>query len=417
MSLQSKATRVLPQSPQFTPLMTRSTVQLRQSMALTLYARPAAQGNAGPGGSKEPYVAQIAPTMVKTKPKGLSGTQEKDQPQGFNRRLSVSISSQNSCLLPRIRSRAGSDTDLFLHSTPKPAIRPLNHPAVKKFSHFSKVGSVMGRSKANNQDAFFTVSNISPGAEMTVLGVCDGHGVNGHFVSSFLAKQFPRAIQKSYRQWMGREEGGWRTVAEESFKKVSEDLGKQGFDVMCSGSTCVTVIIRSDVIICGNVGDSRAVLAKRNGSSFTAVDLSKDHKPDVEEEKRRILDFGGRIHPYQDEGEDVGPLRVWLKHTNAPGLAMTRAFGDLLGTRIGVISTPETLVQPTSPEDAFVILASDGVWEFITSQEAVDIVGNCRGRLEEACQNIVAEATRRWRQEEECVDDITVVIAELETSI
>lgn len=50
---------------------------------------------------------------------------------------------------------------------------------------------------------------------------------------------------------------------------------------------------------------------------------------------------GGRIAPYYDEdGEQMGPYRVWLKHENIPGLAMTRSFGDVMASKVGVISEP-----------------------------------------------------------------------------
>ena len=57
----------------------------------------------------------------------------------------------------------------------------------------------------------------------------------------------------------------------------------------------------------------------------------------------------------------------------------------------------------------FIIIASDGVWEFISNQEAVDIVG-AHSNPEEACKILVEEATKRWHQEEEVVDDITAVV-------
>ncbi len=42
----------------------------------------------------------------------------------------------------------------------------------------------------------------------------------------------------------------------------------------------------------------------------------------------------------EDDGEFVGPLRVWLKEDDIPGLAMTRAFGDKVAASVGVIADP-----------------------------------------------------------------------------
>ena len=60
----------------------------------------------------------------------------------------------------------------------------------------------------------------------------------------------------------------------------------------------------------------------------------------------------------------------------------------------------------------FMILASDGVWEFISNQEAVDLVHSVGSRSgpEEAVSALVNEATKRWHAEEEVVDDITAVV-------
>mmetsp|Transcript_24374 Transcript_24374/g.62871 ORF Transcript_24374/g.62871 Transcript_24374/m.62871 type:complete len:80 (+) Transcript_24374:964-1203(+) len=57
-----------------------------------------------------------------------------------------------------------------------------------------------------------------------------------------------------------------------------------------------------------------------------------------------------------------------------PGLAMSRSIGDHVATPIGVVADPELTSHELTPSDEFLILASDGVWEFIDSQTAIDIV-------------------------------------------
>lgn len=58
----------------------------------------------------------------------------------------------------------------------------------------------------------------------------------------------------------------------------------------------------------------------------------------------RIEMNGGRVFPYRDEdGEQMGPIRVWVKEQNIPGLAMTRSFGDYVASTVGVIDEPEIL--------------------------------------------------------------------------
>ena len=51
--------------------------------------------------------------------------------------------------------------------------------------------------------------------------------------------------------------------------------------------------------------------------------------------------MNGRVQSYKDDfGEPIGPLRVWIKEENVPGLAMTRSFGDLVGASVGVSPVP-----------------------------------------------------------------------------
>lgn len=77
-----------------------------------------------------------------------------------------------------------------------------------------------------------------------------------------------------------------------------------------------------------NVGDSRAIMCNVEGGEISAMELSTDHKPFNPIEKERIEKSGGEIMP--KEGTS-GPLRVWKKDEESPGLAVTRTLGDLLG--------------------------------------------------------------------------------------
>ncbi len=71
-----------------------------------------------------------------------------------------------------------------------------------------------------------------------------------------------------------------------------------------------------------------------------------------------------------DENDEfVGPERVWLKNEDIPGLAMTRSFGDQIAASVGILAEPEINAWKFTNEDKFLILASDGVWEFIESEE------------------------------------------------
>jgi protein phosphatase PTC2/3 len=75
--------------------------------------------------------------------------------------------------------------------------------------------------------------------------------------------------------------------------------------------------------------------------------------------------------------------------------------GDHAVKAVGVIPEPEVKVFECDDNDQFMIMASDGVWEFITSQEAVDIVQeHLHLGYHEACQELIETAAARWQEEE-----------------
>lgn len=77
-----------------------------------------------------------------------------------------------------------------------------------------------------------------------------------------------------------------------------------------------------------NLGDSRTIMCNVEGGEISAMELSIDHKPYKPGEKERIEKCGGEVMP--KEGT-AGPLRVWKKDEESPGLAVTRTLGDLFG--------------------------------------------------------------------------------------
>lgn len=90
------------------------------------------------------------------------------------------------------------------------------------------------------------------------------------------------------------------------------------------------------------MGDSRGIVVKKLlDGGILAQAVSRDQKPSQPDEAERIISSGGRIDSFRDpERNPIGPLRVWLKHEDIPGLAMTRSFGDEVASRVGVIAEP-----------------------------------------------------------------------------
>ena len=140
------------------------------------------------------------------------------------------------------------------------------------------------------------------------------------------------------------------------------------------------VLFEGTRLICANLGDSRAVKcsivvkdqaeASEESMTLTADELSKDHKLDVPAECERILSAGGRVESFKDTlnpNEPIGPKRVWLPDQDIPGLAMSRSMGDEIAHSVGVSTEPEVLEFTLGPNDRFIVIGSDGLWEFLTN--------------------------------------------------
>jgi len=187
----------------------------------------------------------------------------------------------------------------------------------------------------------------------------------------------------------------------------------------CSGSTCTLVYVPcdSDYIIVAHVGDSRAVLGQRQGGKMIATDLSEDHKPNLPKEKERIEKAGGRV-----VFDGYYNYRVFTRDGRG-GLNMSRALGDNVAQKAGVEATPETdrvpidvaKVELTGGE-LMLLVCSDGVWEFIESAEAVDMVTPFpKAQAQQACEELARTAWDRWIEDSggEVSDDITAICAYL----
>ena len=111
----------------------------------------------------------------------------------------------------------------------------------------------------------------------------------------------------------------------ETFVKTNTALMTTNINYMFSGCTCVTSYIRGRTLWVANAGDSRAVMAVKQGTKVVAKDLSRDHKPDDPDESLRIHQWGGFVAPPREVGLSA---RVYLdKEFTMIGLAMARSIG------------------------------------------------------------------------------------------
>jgi protein phosphatase 1L len=232
------------------------------------------------------------------------------------------------------------------------------------------------------EDTFQARNALDGDSSKAFFGVFDGHG--GDRVSAYIADTILKLLAKQPIN-----EFPTRSLVN-VYKKLDEGWLSQavehGWD---DGSTAVSALIVNGNIYVANVGDSRCVLSQ-NGK---AVAMSVDHKPNREDEKIRIQSLGGRIIYY-------GTWRV------EGILALTRAIGDKKLKRF-ITSVPEIKCRRIRKDDHYLIMASDGVWDVLTNQNAVDVV-NQSENVKAAAKNLTSYAYNKGSS-----DNITSLVIDL----
>ncbi|CAA0828071.1 Protein phosphatase 2C family protein [Striga hermonthica] len=159
-----------------------------------------------------------------------------------------------------------------------------------------------------------------------------------------------------------------------TIKDIDLEFSKEALDKRyISGSTATIVLLVNGKFLVANIGDSKALLCSRKnpsthdteGSSPGEIyteELTRDHHPDREDEKARIEAFGGFV------------TKSSIPRVNGV-LAVSRAIGDVYLKRYGVTAEPElTGWRPFTPENSFLIVTSDGVFETLAPENVCEIV-------------------------------------------
>ena len=301
---------------------------------------------------------------------------------------------------------------------------------IKNSHGYSLPGKDASGKTKTNQDSFVCKTNINNIQDFNIFGVLDGHGVDGHFVSEFASEFIPsQIINHPEIKRLSNTEYIYKKLKENNSKIIKsaflladKQLNNMEFDVAESGCTCCLIIHIGTHIICANTGDSRAIAVYDQANDMNSKDLdfldvvqlSIDFKPDLPEEISRIMLAGGVVEQLKDEdGEGIGPYRVWVKGKDYPGLAMSRSIGDLKGKTIGVIPDPGIYEYDINKSTKYIIVCSDGVWEFLNNEIVMNIGKTyyLENNAVEFCHELVDKALKEWEDRESIVDDITAVVA------
>ncbi|KAM3131414.1 hypothetical protein pb186bvf_016486 [Paramecium bursaria] len=286
-----------------------------------------------------------------------------------------------------------------------------------KYNQYSECGKLLNQQQKINQD--YLASLIQEMFQIHI--VCDGHGQFGHMVSKFVSEQVLQYLDRAFNnnaQLLLYHTLLYKTLMRHSFAQAAKSLEMSTIPTYRSGTTCNMVVLvnqsilnendddqQETVLYCLNVGDSRSILISNSEfDDFNITQLSIDHRPDDQDEKRRIISKGGVIEAIPQ----IGPLRVWVEDKSGPGLAMTRSFGDRLGQQAGIISDPTIYEQRLTGNDLFIVQASDGIWDCMTNQEVAQYVMNNPNSKE-----LIQFARLRWEARDTHIDDISCTIIKL----
>ncbi|KAL4189758.1 hypothetical protein AMTRI_Chr08g208740 [Amborella trichopoda] len=258
------------------------------------------------------------------------------------------------------------------------------HTESDRFSVFCKRGR-----RAVMEDCYAATLDLCGDSKQAFLGVFDGHG--GKRAAEFAAENMGKNVMEHVTKCDGVE--GIGDAVKNGYLFTDSEFSREKAR---GGTCCVTALIREGNLVVSNAGDCRAVMS-RGG---TAEALTSDHRPSREDEKERIESLGG----YVDICRGVWRLQGCL--------AVSRGIGDQ-HLKQWVSAEPETEILSITPECEFLILASDGLWDKVGNQEAIDLARPLCATTDKpsplsACKKLVDLSLSRGS-----VDDISVMIIQL----
>jgi len=278
-----------------------------------------------------------------------------------------------------------------------------------------------------NQDDFVAARHtLVHDGHIALYAVFDGHGPAGHHCAAFARGLLPESLFGQRTLLLKPEE-----TLREAFRQTQAGLLKQPFDTEHSGTTVALALVLNlpsaqhdaekaphggeSWLFVAHVGDSRAILAShRQGdpTAFTVTALTRDHRPDNEDEAERVQQAGGEIRKLR---ENSGAVRVFARGQDRPALALTRTLGAAAAADCGVSSEPEVSAYRLRPGvDALLVLGTDGLFEFCNNTDAAASLLK-EGVTGAALQELCASSQRQWAKTSynETVDDITAIAAML----
>nr|CAB3488048.1 unnamed protein product [Digitaria exilis] len=233
-------------------------------------------------------------------------------------------------------------------------------------------------------------SQVETGAAATFVGVYDGHGgaEASRFISNHLSAHIVRLAQEHGTMSEDVVRNAF-SATEEGFMSLVRRTHLIKPAMATIGSCCLVGIIWRGTLYLANLGDSRAVVGCLNGpNKILAEQLTRDHNAGMEEIRQELKS----LHP-DDSQIVVLKNGVWrikgiIQVSRSIGDAYLKKKEFALDTSTARFHLSEPIRRPVltsepsicsrvlSSQDRFLIFASDGLWEHLSNQQAVEIVYN-----------------------------------------
>ncbi|XP_050216563.1 probable protein phosphatase 2C 34 [Mercurialis annua] len=303
----------------------------------------------------------------------------------------------------------------------------LSSSGIVKSNNSNNFASVCSRrgEKGINQDCFIVWEEFGCQEDMIFCGIFDGHGPWGHVVAKRVKESVPSHLLCNWQETLAltsldmdfemdfdrnlHQFDIWKQSFLKTYATVDQELKHHpDINAFSSGTTALSIVKQGEHLVIANIGDSRAVLGTIcDDGNLVPLQLTTDFKPNLPQEAERITRSNGRVFCLDDE---PGVHRVWMPNGKRPGLALSRAFGDYCVKDFGLISIPDVTQRSITIRDQFVILATDGLWDVISNQEAVQIVSSTPDR-QNAAKSLVKSAVRAWKHKRRgiAIDDISAI--------
>jgi len=255
------------------------------------------------------------------------------------------------------------------------------------------MGSTRGNRKSlkphyDMEDAHTVIYPFFGDKGSALLAILDGHA--GFSAAREGAKLIPQELKDQLEQTGLPVDHNLKEIFSRTFQSVDDKLKEHEFQ----GATATVVFVWSDqgkrYLQAANVGDSAAYLRRGNQT----VKLTYDHKVTDQGERERLLQMGNELSPTA---------------TRINGLAVSRALGDhfIKENNLGLIAEPYVSAPiELAEEDSLLIVASDGLWDVVKGDEAMQIVEGM-----DSAEDIASCLLQTATSSTLCADNVTVVVA------